>query len=223
MKLNELPKEEMPREKAMINGVSSLSNAELIAILLRSGTRELSVIELSYYILKEVGGLSNLGKKTYNELCKIKGLKEAKALTLLATIEIAKRMNYTSENLNYVGSSEKIYELFEPMLRNEEQENCLVVFLNVKSKVICHKRMFIGGLSSHLVHPRDIFREAVKNNAAAIVLIHNHPSGDPSPSLQDIETTKSICELGEELGIRVIDHIIIGKGSYYSLREKKLY
>lgn len=223
MSIKGLPILEQPREKAIRLGIEKLSNAELIAILLRSGSKEYSVIELAYKVLDSVGGLSNLANITYSELAMIKGLKQAKSLSLLATIEIAKRINFSVENLKVMNSPDNIFYLFEPMLRNAEQEINYCVFLNSKGKMITFKKMFVGGLDRHLIHPRDIFREAIRLNSAGIVLVHNHPSGDPTPSKADIETTISISNLGIELGIVVLDHIIIGKGRFISLKSEKFF
>lgn len=218
-----MPLLEQPREKAMRLGIDKLSNAELIAILLRSGSKELDVISLAYKVLDFAGGISNLAYFSYAELSKIKGLKVAKSLSLLAALEIAKRINFSIENLKKITSCESVYLLLEPLLRNEEQEINYCIFLNKKGMMISLKKMFVGGLDIHLIHPRDIFREAVRLNAAGVVLVHNHPSGDPTPSKADIETTSLLAKLGEELGIAILDHIVIGKGQYISLKSEKLF
>jgi DNA repair protein RadC len=142
-------------------------------------------------------------------------------LIVLSAIELAKRINYKEEFLETAITPENIYNIFEPKLRNELQETHYCVFLNIKKKIISYKEVYKGGLNSLCIHPRDIFREAIKYNSHSIILIHNHPSGDSSPSIEDIVTTNEISALGKELGINVYDHIIIGKGEYYSMKLNK--
>ena len=223
VKLNNLPISERPREKAVIHGVSSLSNAELLALIIRSGYKDMSVIELSYKLLSEFDGLKNLSNASLNELMKIKGIKDAKAIELLACFEISRRINDSNlfESVE-VKSSRDIYEIFKYKLKDEKQEMFYTIFLNNKNKIINYKVIFIGGLDFTLIHPRDIFREAVKNNAKKIICMHNHPTGDTFPSDQDILTTKGLVKLGKELGIEVFDHIIIGYDSYFSMKEESI-
>lgn len=223
MVLKDLPKEELPREKAVRYGIETLSNAELLAIILRTGTRELSVIEFAYKILSSFDGLKGLASTNYNELTMLKGLKSAKALSLLAIIELSKRINYQISDSQLINSVQNVYELWEPKLRNEVQEKFIIILLNSRHCLIKAVELFKGGLTKTDIHPRDIFREAVKANAASIILVHNHPSGDPSPSRADIEITISIAKLGRELGINVLDHIIIGHGAFFSLKSNNLF
>lgn len=223
MRLDNLPNCEKPREKAIREGINTLSNAELLAIMLHTGTRNQSVIDFAYSILAQFNGLEGLSRSSYQELIKMKGLKEAKAMSLLAMIEFAKRVNYQPSSQLELNSPEQIYEFLEPKLKSEFQEKCLVICLNNRNCLIRAVELFKGGLSQHIVHPRDIFREAVRENAARIILVHNHPSGCANPSVADIETTKALALLGKELGIPVLDHIIIGKGEYFSLKSNKLF
>lgn len=223
MVLKDLPKEELPREKAIRYGIETLSNAELLAILLRTGTQELSVIELAYKILSSFDGIKGLANTNYTELSQIKGLKSAKALSLLAMIEFSKRINYQISDSPMINSVQNVFELWEPKLRNEQQEKCIIILLNSRHCLIKAVELFKGGLTRADIHPRDIFREAVKANAASLILVHNHPSGDPTPSKADIEITISIAKLGRELGITVLDHIIIGQGKFFSLKSSNLF
>lgn len=223
MVLKDLPKEELPREKAIRYGIETLSNAELLAILLRTGTQELSVIELAYKILSFFDGIKGLANTNYTELSQIKGLKSAKALSLLAMIEFSKRINYQISDSQMINSVQNVFELWEPKLRNELQEKCIIILLNSRHCLIKAVELFKGGLTRADIHPRDIFREAVKANAASLILVHNHPSGDPTPSKADIEITTSIARLGRELGITVLDHIIIGQGKFFSLKSSNLF
>lgn len=223
MKIKELPNNEKPREKAIHFGIETLSNAELISIVLRTGFKDKSVIELSYDLLNKFNGLQGLKNLSYQELIKVKGLKEAKAISLLAMIEFSKRINYQSNDKIHIDNHRKVFDLLEPIYSDELQEKLVVLFLNKKEYLIAKKELFVGGLDHHLVHPRDIFREAVKENSAKIIIVHNHPSGDSSPSVEDKETTYSLIKQGKELGIQLLDHIIIGKGEYFSFAQNNKF
>lgn len=209
----------LPRERAVIHGIEILSDQELVAILLRTGTKELNVIQLAANILISNNGLFGLSKLSLNELKRIKGLKEAKALSLLAAFELAKRLNdFDIGNIKFLNPND-VYSFFAPLTKNKEQECFYVGFLNTKNILTSYKKMFVGSLNKSIVHPRDIFREAVKNNAAKIVIVHNHPSGDPTPSNADIIITKELMLAGELVDVPIVDHIIIGGNTYISLRE----
>lgn len=212
----------LPRERAIKYGLSSLSNADLLAIILRTGSKDMDVFELSNKILKEYQSLSNLVNVTLEDLLKIKGLKEAKALSLLVLFEFSKRVNYQKSIEKIIKSSNDIYELLEPQLRDLEQEKLLLICLDKSRHVKKVVEVFKGGLDQHLVHPRDIFREAIKSNAYCFILCHNHPSGNPTPSNDDIVTTSILKRQGKDLGINIVDHIIIGKGTYFSFLDSKI-
>lgn len=218
LKLLDLNKNDLPREKAILHGIKSLATHELLAILLRTGYKQQNVLQLAYEVLAFNNGLIGLSRLDYQELKEIKGLKKAKALSLMAAFELAKRLNDYSTSDVKINSPEAIFSFFNPKLKYESQERFYVVFLNTKNIMTSYKELFVGGLDRSIVHARDIFRESVKNNAAKIILIHNHPSGDPTPSEADIHITKELIEAGEIIGITIIDHIIIGSDSYVSLR-----
>jgi DNA repair protein RadC len=222
MSLKSFPQSELPREKALTHGIDKLSNVELLAILLRCGNKNQTVMDLSLDVLKSVGGIENMPSCTYEMLSNIKGMKKSKSLIILACIELAKRINYKQEYLDNIDSPDSVFYLFEPILRDYEQEVNYCIFLNTKRKVICYKQIYKGGLSVHLVHARDIFREAIKVNAAGIIIVHNHPSGDPTPSEKDVSTTVELSMIGKQIGINIVDHIIIGKGNYFSLKANKI-
>lgn len=222
MQLKSFPESELPREKALTHGIDKLSNAELLAILLRCGNKKQNVIDLSIEVLNNVGGVEKLSNTTYEMLSSIKGMKKSKSLTLLACVELAKRINYKEDYLEQIESPDSVFYLFEPIVRDYEQEVNYCIFVNTKRKVICYKQIYKGGLSVHILHPRDIFREAIKVNAAGIIIVHNHPSGDPTPSEADISTTIELSVIGRQIGIPIIDHIIIGKGTFYSLKSNKI-
>ncbi len=216
-----IPKDELPREKIIKSGIESLSDLELLVVILGYGTKDNDVFAMAQNLLKTVGGLKGLKDARLGLLLDIKGMKIAKATKTLASIELARRMNSRSiENNVYLKKPLDSYNFLMEQLENELQEQFFLIMLNTKHKVVSSVRLFVGSLDLHLIHPRDIFREAVKNNAKFLILAHNHPSGDTTPSNQDLETTKSIVELGMMMGIRVIDHLIISKDGYRSLKEE---
>jgi len=218
--IKELPKEERPREKYKENGFQRLSDADLIAILLRTGYKNLSVSDLALHLLKEVGSLNKLKETSLEALSKIKGIGEVKAITLLTALELGKRISTLPEKKQIkIYQAEDLYNLFSKELEQLSQEHLIAVFLNSKNKIIDYKTIFIGSANQSIAHPRDIFKEAMKNAAVKIMLIHNHPSGDPTPSKEDIIFTKRMLDAGELLQIPLIDHIIVGLNKYYSFYD----
>lgn len=221
--MKDLPAEERPREKLMKRGAQSLSNAELLAILLRTGTQEESVMRVAERILIESGedGLSGLAHASIESLMKRKGVGEAKAITIAAALELGKRVAAgESQKRVIIHSSDDVAKYMMPRLRYCDREHFYVVLLNTKNHVITAPLISVGTLSESLVHPRELFKEAVNHSASSVILVHNHPSGDPSPSREDILLTKRIAEGGKLLDIRVLDHVIIGDNTYISLREQ---
>ena len=216
--IKEMPDMERPRERFISNGVESLSNVELISIVLRTGTKNKSVKELSVDILNEVS-LHELANINYVSLSNIKGMGRVKAITLLSAIELGKRV-YSKKDLIYkITNNVDLYNLVKDDMVNKLQEMFMVVFLDNKSYLIDKKIIFLGTVNYSMVIPRDIFREAVKYNATSILLVHNHPGGSCSPSNEDVELTKKLIYLGDMLEIPVMEHIIIGNGGYYSFRD----
>lgn len=221
--MKDLPAEERPREKLMKRGAQSLSNAELLAILLRTGTQEESVMRVAERILIESGedGLSGLAHASIESLMKRKGVGEAKAITIAAALELGKRVAAgESQKRVIIHSSDDVAKYMMPRLRYCDREHFYVVLLNTKNHVITAPLISVGTLSESLVHPRELFKEAVNHSASSVILVHNHPSGDPSPSREDILLTKRIAEGGKLLDIQVLDHVIIGDNTYISLREQ---
>jgi len=223
MKLSDLPKLEKPREKALHLGIEKLSNAELLGVILGTGSKEDSAIGLGYKIITCFGGIEKLPSLSMEKLMSINGIGLAKAVSILALCEFAKRVNYNSNILKPIKSVNTLYELFEPELANEPQEKCFILLLNSRNCIIKKILISEGTLTSHNIHTRDVFREAIKENCAKIIMMHNHPSGDSSPSQDDIETTIAISRFGRQIGIDLMDHIIIGKGNFYSLKSHKDY
>lgn len=210
-----------PRERLFRQGAESLSNQELIAILLRTGTKKESVLVLANRVLSSFDKIQDLKSATTEEFMTINGIGKAKAVQLLAAAELGKRVYQKhSEDRYTIRSPEDAAAYLMTDMSSLTQEHFVVLFLNVKNEVMHKQTLFIGSLNSSIVHPRDIFREAVKRSAASIVCAHNHPSGNPSPSPEDIEVTKRLIEAGLIMGIEILDHIIIGNHKFISLKEK---
>jgi len=219
--IKDVPKEDRPRERLLKHGAGHLSNQELLAILLGSGTKEESVIALSNRVLMHFEGLKLLTDATIEELMAIKGIGVAKGVLLLATIELGKRMNqYKPDDKYIIRSPDDGANYIMEEMRSLKQEHFVVLFLNTKNQVIHRQTIFIGSLNASIVHPREVFREAVKRSAASIIVAHNHPSGDPSPSQEDIHVTRRLVESGKMIGIELLDHLIIGDRKFISLKEK---
>ncbi|MDQ0975673.1 DNA repair protein RadC [Neobacillus niacini] len=219
--IRDFPQDERPRERFIQNGPASLSNHELIAILLRTGTKDESVLQLSNRLLTNFEGLRLLKDATLEEMTEIKGIGQAKAIQILAAVEIGRRianLNYTDRYV--IRSPEDGANYVMNDMRFLSQEHFVCLYLNTKNQVIHKQTIFIGSLNASIVHPREVFREALKRSAASIICLHNHPSGDPSPSREDIEVTKRLVECGKMIGIDVLDHLIIGENKFVSLKEK---
>lgn len=224
MKIKKLPDTERPREKLLSQGKETLSNAELLAILLRTGTREKSAIDLAQEIIAfNDEGLPGLCDNTPEELSRIKGMGAAKACQVLAAIELGRRVaTHPRKERVSIGRPGDIVNLFMEKMRYYKEEHFCALLLDTKGKVIEEVEVSVGDLNSAPVHPREVFKQAVKRSAAAMVLIHNHPSGDPMPSQDDLDITVRLVESAKILGINVLDHIIIGDGTYISLKSEEL-
>ncbi|MCZ2259828.1 RadC family protein [Sporosarcina sp. G11-34] len=210
-----------PRERLVRQGAASLSNQELIAILLGTGTRNESVLVLANRVLSSFDKIQDLKDATIEEYMSVKGVGQAKAALLLAAVELGKRLyrKHTEERFT-IRSPEDAASYLMTDMTSLNQEHFVVLFMNVKNEVLHKQTIFIGSLNSAIVHPREIFREAVKRSAASIICAHNHPSGSPSPSPEDIEVTKRLVDAGALMGIEVLDHVIIGDHQFISLKEK---
>jgi DNA repair protein RadC len=223
-KVKELPLDERPREKLILRGAQSLSDAELLAILIRTGKKGKSVIQIAIEMLKHYDSLGNLSTKSIGELTKSSGIGKDKATTLLASFEIGRRMAVQLKH-NFsksITSPGEVAEIFIPLLGNELKEKFLVVCLNSSNKIVKHEIISVGNLDSSLVHPREVFKVAIENSSKSIILVHNHPSGNPEPSSEDISITKKLIEAGKIFDIPVFDHIIVAGNKYTSLVEKRV-
>ncbi len=221
--IKNMPQSEQPREKLLNNGVESLSNAELIAILLATGAKELTAIKLAENILNYSNdGLRFLTDTTVEELSNIRGMGLAKSAQLIAAVELGKRIALTTKVNNYrIKSPMDVSSLLMEELRYKKKEYFNILLLNTKHELISIENISIGSLNASIVHPREVFQRAIKRSSSSIILVHNHPSGDPSPSNEDIKITKRLQEAGSIVGIEVLDHIIIGDGTYCSLKERE--
>lgn len=220
--IKDMPYYERPRERLLKHGVKSLSNVELLAILLNTGNRGQSVIELAKEILFSLTKPSNLLKLTLEELMTIKGVGIAKASTIIASLELYRRLHHDLiEKTAHIYTAADVYHLFEGELKNLEQEKFYCLYLDIKNKLITKKKLFTGGLIASVVSPRDIFKYAVRLNAPKVIFVHNHPSGDPTPSNADISTTKELIKGSNLLGVQVLDHVIIGRNSCFSILSNK--
>ncbi|MEZ2660313.1 RadC family protein [Aneurinibacillus aneurinilyticus] len=219
--LRDMPETDRPRERMMQAGPGALSNAELLAILLRTGSAEESVLKLSYRVLNEVGGLRGLKSTSFEELTALKGIGPAKALLLMAGLELGKRMSGAppSERIT-IRSPKDVADVMMEEMRYHTQEHFVCLYLNTKNHIIGRETIFIGSLNSSIVHPREVYKEAIRRSSASVICLHNHPSGDATPSREDIDVTRRLQEAGRILGIELLDHVIIGDGQFYSLKEK---
>jgi len=219
--IKEIPTEERPRERFLKYPTESISNHELIAIILRTGSREVSVIELSKKLLYKYANLKELSNAPIKDLTKLRGIGLSKAIEIKAAFELGKRVikeGFTTQERLH--SPESIYQFLKEDLEMKNQEHFIALYLNTKGELIKKETLFIGSLNSSLVHPRELFKHAVLNSAASIIVCHNHPSGDPTPSKNDIDITKILHKNSIMMDIELLDHIIIGKDRYYSFKEK---
>lgn len=223
--IKEIPLNDRPREKMAANGAAVLTDAELIAILLRTGTAEKSAIDIASEMTADGGLYKRLaGITRLNELTNIKGLGQAKAATVLAALEIGRRIASAKpiEKI-HLSCPQDVADFLMPRLRYAAKEQFVVILLNNKNKVVGTEVVSEGSLSSSIVHPREVFAPAILHHAAAIMVAHNHPSGDPKPSIEDEEVTRQLLRSGKVLGIPMIDHVIIGDGNYYSFLENEAF
>ncbi|MCA1025306.1 DNA repair protein RadC [Cytobacillus kochii] len=219
--IKDFPQDERPRERLMQSGPESLSNHELIAILLRTGTKNESVLQLSNRLLTKFDGLRLLNDASLSEITEVKGIGQAKAIQIMAAVEIGRRMaNLTFDERYSIRSPEDAANYVMNEMRFLSQEHFVCLYLNTKNQVLSKQTIFIGSLNASIVHPREVYKEAFRQSAASIICLHNHPSGDPTPSREDIDVTKRLTECGKIIGIDILDHIIIGEKKFVSLKEK---
>lgn len=222
MRIKDLPWFNRPASKLRRKGVESLDDAELLAILFGKGDKKESALELSNRLLKKYN-LNKLGELGFNELKKECNDDYVKALRILSLVEVSKRYNKQVRKgySKSVSSSEDVFNMFCDRFADEKKENFVVLCLDNKNKVIKEETVSIGILNASIVHPREVFKSAIKESAAGIIIVHNHPSGDCKPSKQDEEITKKLVDSGKIIGIQVLDHIVIGQDRFYSFKDMK--
>ncbi len=231
-RMRDLPPDERPREKLFLHGEGALSNAELLAVLLRCGNKGQNAVDLARNLLKAVkaegvgegepyrSGLRYLVTASASELCRIDGIGPAKAAQIKAAIELGRRLSCSVSYKMRISTPQDARNLLLERMRYLDKEHFMVILLDTKNQVIAIEPVSVGILNSSLVHPREVFRESIRRGAAAIILAHNHPSGDPEPSRDDVEVTRRLVEAGKLLGIEVLDHLVFGEEQYVSLRER---
>lgn len=218
--IQDIPEEERPRERLLRHGAESLTHVELLAILLGSGTKATPVLQLAQQLISSFGSMHGIGEATISELCSIKGLGQAKALQLKAAINLGLRAARKALPIKYrIDIPLHAYNLVREELESEKRELLIIILKDIKNFVITHHVVSIGTLTQTLVHPREIFNPAIRHNASSLILAHNHPSGDTTPSKEDLEMTNQLIEAGKLIGIPVHDHLIIGHQNYLSLRK----
>lgn len=221
--IRDLPASERPRERLRDYGPQALSNSELLAIILRTGTSRESVLSVASRLLSQHQGLAGLARVSFAELCQERGLGEAKAAQLKAALELGRRLAASQPDARaMVRSPADVANLLSTEMGLLEQEHLRVVLLNTRNEVLGIPEVYKGSVNTSLVRVGEVFREAVRRNCPAVVVVHNHPSGDPTPSADDLSMTRQMVEAGRLLDIEVLDHVIIGHGRYVSLKEQGL-
>ncbi len=223
-KIKDIPKEERPRERLLTYGVESLSDSELLAILLKTGTKDSSVKDLAIEILNSVHTIHDLKEITIPNLIKIKGIGMIKAIELLATIELGKRifLNMGDQIRVKLNNPKSIYQSSKYLFYDKKQEYFYCFYFDNKQRLIERKLLFMGTINKSIVHPREVFKEAYLLSASSIICMHNHPSGDVTPSKEDIELTKALVTVGQVANIPIIDHIVVSNTDYYSFYENDI-
>lgn len=220
-KINELPGSERPREKGLREGIGKLANRELLALLLRSGRPGASALEVADEILIQAGGIQGLGRMDHQELCRIQGISDIKALELEAGLELARRIiREQADGRNIVKEPEQLVSWLQMTLGSQRQEHFMVVCLDTSLHILTSRVLFVGTLDASMVSPREILREALMQSAAAIILVHNHPSGSLQPSYADIRMTEKIIAAAEVMDVRVLDHLIISRDGCLSMKRE---
>lgn len=216
MLIRDMEREDKPREKALRSGIRSLSTEELLAILLRTGVRGQSVLQLAESLLRKSGGVSGLARMAPGELMTLCGIGTAKALVLIAAFELSRRIAWEDVRKQQISSPDSVVGWLQSEIGSSLQEQFLVIYLNQQHRIISYRILFTGTINQSCVYPREIFRQALLENSTDIMLVHNHPSGDISPSEADFNTTRRLWKAGMMMGISILDHIIVSDRNYFS-------
>jgi DNA repair protein RadC len=217
--LKHWPEEERPRERLLQYGADKLSDAQLLGIILRTGEGGRTAVDLGRELLEHCGGLGGIARAGISEICTIKGIGPAKAAEIKAAMELGRRHQRPTLAGASLCASRDVAEYFQPRLRDSKKEEFRCVLLDTKNRVIREETVSTGSLTASLVHPRETFKTAVRESAAAVIFVHNHPSGDIKPSQEDILLTRRLVQAGDLLGIKVLDHVIVGDGGHFSFRD----
>ncbi|MBN2109609.1 MAG: DNA repair protein RadC [Methanosarcinaceae archaeon] len=218
--IREMPEDERPRERLLKFGPEALSNAELLAIILRTGSRKENVVNMCSRIFSEYS-LKQLSQANINQLMQIHGIGAAKAAQIAAVFELARKLeSFTDEPKRKIRSPADVYSLLYPKMREQKRERLVALLLDTKNQVLREEIISIGTLNANIVHPREVFKAALMESCASVIISHNHPSGDPTPSREDIAVTEKLVEGGKLLGIDLLDHVVIGDGRYVSLKDE---
>jgi DNA repair protein RadC len=221
--IKDWPEEDRPREKLLAKGAHALTETELLAIILRNGNASTgeSAIDHARILLNQFGGLGGIEAASASEIATVKGIGPAKVAQLKASLEIGKRIGSRKwETGQPLRSAEDVYQHFRENLGREKRELFYVVLLNNKNRKMREVKVSEGSLTASLVHPREVFNPVIRDSAAGVIFVHNHPSGDPAPSPEDIDITKRLKEVGDVMGVRVLDHVVIGHDRYFSFNDK---
>jgi DNA repair protein RadC len=221
--VRDMPREERPRERLQALGAGALSSQELLAIVIGRGVAGKPVTAIAQELIWRFGSVKGVSEATIEELSQIKGLGSAKAAQLKACFELAKRQELRPEEDDCVITSpQNVVKALRARIRDKAKEHFMLIILNTRNKATLITNVSLGTLNASLVHPREVFRDAIRHSASSVVLGHNHPSGDPTPSEEDMKITKRLVEAGKIIGIEVLDHVVIGKDNFYSFKEKGL-
>ena len=220
MRIKDISLENRPRERLEKQGPQVLSDAELLAVILKTGNKEENVIDMSNRLISKYG-FDKLSVCSINELKEINGIGSAKACQIVALFELNKRHSYSKLQGKPIKTAKDVFEYCSPKLSNLDREQFMILHLDTKNRVIKDEIVSIGVLDGAIVHPREVFKSAIKESAHSVILVHNHPSGDPTPSDEDLEMTNRLFSAGELLGIKVLDHVIVGKEMHYSFMDNR--
>lgn len=223
--VRDMPLSERPRERLLKLGVEALSSQEILALILGRGTKGESVIVTAQKLLSRFGNMKNLAAASIEELTQITGIGLAKAAQIKAAFELSRRLEDTSDELpkTTVKSPQDVIKSVKSQLKNKKKEHFLMLSLDTRNHLIRTHKISIGSLDSSIVHPREVFKEAISDSASSVIFVHNHPSGDPTPSKDDIALTRRLAEVGDIMGIEVLDHIIICDRDHLSMKAKNLF
>ena len=219
MRIKDIPPENRPRERLEKNGVHVLSDAELLAIIFKTGNKEENAIAMSDRLITKYG-LGKLNELSLKELQEIKGIGPAKSMQIKALFEFNKRYSLAKRDGEPIKSAKDVFEYASQRLITNQQEHFMILLLDSKNRIVKDEVISIGTLNASIIHPREVFKSAIRESANSIILVHNHPSGDPEPSAEDEQITKKLFEAGELLNIKILDHVIVGKDKFWSFKER---